>query len=162
MSTPSGTLHPAVDALLERARTCGIKVRRSLDLIVLASSGRPPRRFRPEFGAFTHKQQRKLITELVERGMRISLDEVPEELHSDHLRERLSSVHTENKARQCPNPQKLRFPDSVAAALAMDRIENRHGQHFSKNLERVYRCRCGGWHIRTTRPRTKPEIGLQP
>jgi hypothetical protein len=34
----------------------------------------------------------------------------------------------------------------------MDRIGGRHSQHFANNLMRVYRCRCGGWHI-TVGPR---------
>ena len=88
--------------------------------------------------------------ELVDRGVRIELDDVPEELQSDHLRERLVP-RSAGRTGGCPTPTKIRFRDRAAAALAMDRIGNRNGQHFANNLVRVYRCRCGGWHI-TSRP----------
>ncbi|CPZ76761.1 Uncharacterised protein [Mycobacteroides abscessus] len=150
MSTPTVNLHPGVDALLTRAGDYGVTVRRYEDLIVVSSAGRPSRRFRPELGVFTAKQQRRLIVELVERGVRIDLDDVPEELQSDHLRERLVPGSA-GRTSGCPTPTKIRFRDRAAASLAMDRIGDRNGQHFANNLVRVYRCPCGGWHI-TSRP----------
>lgn len=150
MSTPTLDLHPQLDVLLTGAGDFGVTVRRYGDLIVVSSAGRPSRRFRPELGEFTAKQQRRLIVELVDRGVRIELDDVPEELRSDHLRERLTPRST-GRTGGCPTPTKIRFRDRAAATLAMGRIGDRNGQHFANNLERVYRCRCGGWHI-TSRP----------
>jgi hypothetical protein len=65
-----------VYALLTRAGDYGVTVRRYEDLIVVSSAGRLARRFRPELGVFTAKQQRRLIVELVDRGVRIELEEV--------------------------------------------------------------------------------------
>lgn len=116
----------------------------------MSSAGRPSRRFRPELGKFTAKHQRRLIVELADRGVQIELDDVPEELQSDHLRVRLVP---RDAARTgcCPTPKKIRFRDRGAAALAFDRIGDRNGQHFANDPARVYRCRCGGWHI-TSQP----------
>lgn len=52
----------------------------------------------------------------------------------------------EVERRRCPTPDKVKYRDSAAAALALSRA-GRNGHRELKSPRRSYRCPCGRWHL---------------
>lgn len=59
-------------------------------------------------------------------------------------------------AHPCPTATKTRYPDRIAADLALARIVAEADPLRPKKPVRSYRCPCGAWHL-TSRGKSKTD-----